>query len=41
MKTLKPGATGSEVTTLQELLRQWQYPCPVTGVFDNETEVCP
>lgn len=38
MKTLKPGATGSEVTTLQELLQQWQYPCPVTGVFDNETE---
>lgn len=38
MKTLKSGATGSEVTTLQELLQQWQYPCPVTGVFDNETE---
>lgn len=38
MKTLKLGATGSEVTTLQELLQQWQYPCPVTGVFDNETE---
>lgn len=38
MKTLRAGATGDEVLTLQNLLNQWGFACPLTGVFDENTE---
>lgn len=38
MKTLRTGATGDEVVTLQNLLNEWEYTCPQTGVFDETTE---
>lgn len=38
MKTLRAGATGDEVFTLQNLLNEWGFACPPTGVFDENTE---
>ena len=38
MNTLKKGATGDEVLTLQNTLIQWGYTCPVTGTFEEVTE---
>lgn len=38
MKTLRTGATGDEVVTLQNLLNEWEYTCPQTGMFDETTE---
>lgn len=38
MKTLRAGATGDEVFTLQNLLNEWGFVCPPTGVFDENTE---
>lgn len=38
MKTLKTGATGDEVVTLQKLLNEWGFTCPLNGVFDEKTE---
>lgn len=38
MKTLRRGATGDEVLTLQNLLNQWGLACSPTGVFDENTE---
>lgn len=38
MKTLRAGATGDEVLTLQNLLNEWGFTCSPTGVFDENTE---
>ncbi len=38
MKTLRAGATGDEVLTLQNLLNEWGFECPPTGTFDENTE---
>lgn len=38
MKTLRTGATGDEVLTLQDLLNQWGFVCSPSGVFDENTE---
>lgn len=40
MNTLKLGAVGNDVVTLQTLLEEWNYPCPQTGTFDKETDKC-
>src|SRR5262245_23799335 len=37
MTYLKKGNTGTEVTELQNILRELDYNIPVTGVFDNAT----
>ena len=37
MTILKKGSTGTEVTELQDILRELDYDIPVTGVFDTNT----
>lgn len=38
MKTLRTGAKGDEVVILQQLLNEWGYVCPISGVFEEKTE---